>query len=152
MNLGNLLRSTGKQTTGRVCEQCIAPRREYHYAVLRVKRAWGQHYAEELLAAAMDGDVWLLKKIKTIKRGQSSSNSELPDSVVGAKGEQEIREMFKDSYERLFNSSPSVPGDREIEEMKTVINNLIGASQGRGGKSNSSLSAFLSSVTYILLV
>ena len=114
MNLGNLLRSTGKQNTGRVYEQCIASRREYHYAVLRVKRAWGQHHAEELLAAAMDGDVWLLKKMKTIKRGQSSAKSELPDSVVGAKGEQEIRETFKDSYERLFNSSPSVNGDREI--------------------------------------
>ena len=58
-----------------------------------------------------------------IKKGTSAANSELPDTVGDAVGEQAIGEMFKESYETLFNSAPSVP---EMEQMKTDLNNLIG--------------------------
>ena len=67
----------------------------------------------------------LLKEMKHIKTGQNKANTELPDTVGGADGEQAISEMFRESYETLFNSAPS---GQEMEEMKTLLNNLIGLS------------------------
>ena len=62
----------------------------------------------------------------TVKSGQNSANSELPDSVGGADGEQAIAEMFRESYENLFNSAPS---GQEMQEMKNLLKNLIGLSE-----------------------
>ena len=95
----------------------------YHYAVLRARRAREHHQAEQLLVAAMEGDVQLLKEMKSIKNGKNPGNSDLPDSVGGVDGEQDISEMFRDSYETLFNSAPS---GQEMEELKTRLNNIIG--------------------------
>ena len=50
-------------------------RRQNHHAVLRVKRNRKEHQAEVLLGAAMEGDVQLLKEMKTIKKGGSAANS-----------------------------------------------------------------------------
>ena len=61
-------------------------RGQYHHAVLRVKRNRKEHQAEVLLVAAMEGDVQLLKEMKTIKKGGSAANSELPDPVGGSVG------------------------------------------------------------------
>ena len=52
------------------------------------------HQAEELLVAAMEGEVQLLKEMKTIKQRVSVANSELPDSVGGADVEEQLGEMF----------------------------------------------------------
>ena len=54
----------------------------------------------------MEGDVQLLKEMKSIKNVQNSGHCELPDSVGGVYGEQAISEMFRESYETLFNSAP----------------------------------------------
>ena len=93
-------------------------------AVLRVKRKRKEHQAEELLVAAMQGDVELIKQMKIIKKGRNDGNSELPDTVGGAVGEQNIAELFKQSYEKLYNSAPS--GD-EMHEMKAALEDLIAA-------------------------
>ena len=90
--------------------------------MLRVKRRRKEHQAEELLVAAMEGDVELLKQMKIIKKGRNDANSELPDTVGGAVGEQNIAEMFKDSYETLYNSAPS--GD-EMNAMKGKLEEMI---------------------------
>ena len=120
---GNLWRSSGRQTTGWIHENYKEARRHYHYAVLRARRARRQHQAEELLVAALEGDVQLLKEMKSIKNGHNSGNSELPDSVGGVEGEQLIAEIFRESYETLFNSAPS---GTEMKDMKIMLNNLIG--------------------------
>ena len=86
--------------------QLLNARRQYHYAVLRVKGKRSEHQAEQLLVAAMQGNVELLKEMKNIKKGKHS-NSELPDVVDGAVGEHNIAELFKQSYDNLFNSAPS---------------------------------------------
>ena len=57
----------------------------------------------------MEGEVNLLNEIQAIiRKGQSSASGELPDVVGGVEGEQGIAEMFKESYEALFNLGPSV--------------------------------------------
>ena len=77
------------------------------------------------MTSPMDDRKKLLKEMKHIKTGQNKANTELPDTVGGADGEQAISEMFRESYETLFNSAPS---GQEMEEMKTLLNNLIGLS------------------------
>ena len=60
--------------------------------------------------------------MKTIKKGRGDGNSELPDTVGGAVGEQNISELFKESYEKLYNSAPS---DEEMIAMKDALENMI---------------------------
>ena len=61
-------------------------RKEYHQAVLRVRRNRQKYQAEELIRAAMEGDVQLLKEMRAIRKGKHSGNTELPDTVGGAVG------------------------------------------------------------------
>ena len=100
----------------------IEARRQYHYAVQRVKGKRSEYQAEQLLVAAMQGDVELLKEMKNIKKGKHS-NSELPDVVDGAVGEHNIAELFKQSYDNLFNSAPS---EDEMKKLMTKLEDIIG--------------------------
>ena len=102
LHWGNLWRQVGRPNTGWVHDVYIKARRQYHMAVLRVRRKRKEHQAEELLVAAMQGDVELIKQMKIIKKGRNDGNSELPDIVGGAVGEQNIAELFKESYEKLL--------------------------------------------------
>ena len=70
----------------------------------------------------MEGGVKLLKEIKTIKQGGNAANTELPDSVGGADGEEQVAEMFKESYEKLYNSAPS---GSEMDDIKKQLESLI---------------------------
>ena len=78
---GDVWKRAGRPTEGWTHQQYVEARRQYHHAVLRVKRNRKEHQAEVLLVAAMEGDVQLLKEMKSIKKGGSAANSELPDSV-----------------------------------------------------------------------
>ena len=120
---GNIWRATGRKTAGWVFENYKEARKQYHYAVLRARRAREKHQAEQLLAAAMEGDIVLLKEMKSIKKGGNPANCDLPDTVGGADGEQNIAEMFRDSYNDLFNSASS---DEEMKQLKIHLNSSIG--------------------------
>ena len=119
---GDFWKNAGRPNTGWAHQMYVEARRQYHHAVLRVRRKRDEHQAEELLVAAMEGDVQLLKEMKTIRKGRHAGNCELPDTVGGAVGEEQIAEMFQEAYENLFNSAPTAG---EMEEMKTVLENLI---------------------------
>ena len=125
---GNLWKNAGRPSTGWVHQVYVEARRQYHLAILRVRRSCKEHQAKELLAAAMEGDIQLLKEMKTIKKGCNAGNSELPDMVGGAEGEQGIAEMFKQSYDTLYNSAPS---GAEMTEIKAMLEGLIGVSAGQ---------------------
>ena len=71
---GNMWRQAGRPGAGVVHENYIQARREYHQAILRVKRLRQKFQAEELLVAAMEGDTELLKGMKIIKQGGKASN------------------------------------------------------------------------------
>ena len=113
---GHLWKVNGRPNTGWIYDNYTAARKQYHYAVLRVKNLRRHYQAERLIEASMNGDVKLLKEMKTIKKGQGPANGELPEHVGGADGEQAIAEMFKESYKNLFNSAPS---KTEMEELRT---------------------------------
>ena len=101
----------------------VEARKQYHHAILRVRRKREEHQAEVLLVAAMEGDIQLLKEMKTIRKGRNAGNCELPDTVGGAVGEEKIAEMFRESYDNLYNSAST---GEEMTEMKKVLDNLIG--------------------------
>ena len=96
--------------------------------MLRVKRRCKEHQARELLTAAMDRDVQLLKEMRKIKNGGNAGNSELPNSVGGAEGEQGIAELFRESYEALYNSAPSF---NEMTDLKEKLEDMIDLSAGQ---------------------
>ena len=62
--------------------------------------------------------------MKTIRKGRHAGNCELPDTVGVAVGEESIAEMFKEAYEKLYNSAPS---EEEMTEIKKNLENMIGA-------------------------
>ena len=62
--------------------------------------------------------------MKTIKRGRHAGNSDLPDTVGGASGEDSVAEMFKEAYEKLYNSAPS---EEDMTSLKESLENMIGA-------------------------
>ena len=120
---GGVWKRLGRPSEGWVHQQYVEARRQYHCAVLRVKRDRKRRQAEGLLAAAMEGDIKLIQEMKIIKKGGKACNTELPDTVGGSVGEQNIAEKFKESYEYLYNSAPT--GD-EMLEMKARLEDLIG--------------------------
>ena len=120
---GDMWKNAGRPNTGWVHEMYLAARKQYHQAVLKVRRQREQHQAEELLVAAMEGDVQLLKEMKTIRKGKHGGSCELPDSVGGAVGEDNIAEMFKEAYEKLYNSAPS---QGEMTDLKAEMEQLMG--------------------------
>ena len=70
----------------------------------------------------MLGDVNLLKEMRNIKRGRGVYE-ELPDSVEGATGEEEIVDKFREVYSTLYSSSESREG---MEILKQHVQGLIG--------------------------
>ena len=62
--------------------------------------------ARNLLQASETSSCELLKEMKKIK-GNSKDNNDLPASVGGVSGEENIVAKFKDVYSALYNSSES---------------------------------------------
>ena len=62
-----LWRAQGRPTEGWLNDAYKEARRQYHNAVLRVKRNRQIYLAEDLLCAALDSEVELLKEMKKIK-------------------------------------------------------------------------------------
>ena len=102
----------------------VQTRRQFHYAVLRVKSRRKELQAEQSIAAALEGDARLLKEMKAIKEGNKNCDTNQADNVGGAVGEENIAEMFKDSYEKLFNSSPTV---HDMTKLKNTLEDIIGS-------------------------
>ena len=80
-----------------------------------------KHSAEGLLAAALQGDTALLKEMKVIKKG-GGGPAELPDTVGGANGEEEIVEKFKGIYSSLYNSAST---EEEVSILSEKIKPLV---------------------------
>ena len=94
---------------------------QYHYAVRRAKAKSDQHKAENLLAAALQGDTALLHEMKLIRKG-GGGPAELPDTVAGANGEQEIVDKFRFVYSGLYNSAST---EDEMKALHDKVDKLI---------------------------
>ena len=118
---GNVWKKEGRPSTGWLHDLYIKKKAKYHYAVRRAQAARDKHSAEGLLAAALQGDSALLKEMKIIKNG-GGGPAEIPDTVGGANGEEEIVEKFKGIYSSLYNSASTREGvDILGEKIKALI-------------------------------
>ena len=81
----------------------------------QVKRNTKFHRAQSLFDASLQGNLELFKEIKRVVNGKSDVN-DLPETVDGATGVDEIAGKFKEVYEKLYTSSDSSEGMREIDE------------------------------------
>ena len=73
----------------------------------------------------MQGDCNLLAEIKKIRCGGPSRKPDLPDTVAGAQGEDEIVNKFRTVYEALYNSADT---ELEMSELLVKVQGLIGNS------------------------
>ena len=100
----------------------VKKRTQYHYAVRRQKTKSDLCRAEKLFQASMQDDLDLLREMKVIRGGDSSNNVELPDTVAGANGQEEIVDKFREVYSALYNSSGT---KREMDDLRAKVANLI---------------------------
>ena len=82
----------------------VRKRSQYHYAIRRARGRADLTRAEHLFEASLQGDCNLLAEMKKIRCG-GSGNSDLPDTVAGGNGEDEIVQKFKTVYEALYSSA-----------------------------------------------
>ena len=100
----------------------VKKRAQYHYSVRRLKRRTDLLRAEKLIEAAMQGDLHLLKEMKVLRGGGCNGQTELPDTVAGANGPEEVVEKFREVYSALYNSAGS---ESEMSDLMDTISKLI---------------------------
>ena len=113
--------SAGRPNVGVLKDIMTRTRNQFHYAVRRVKKMSSSLRAKRLLEASEQGSCELLKEMKNIK-GDKKSCADLPDSVGGASGEQDIVEEFRKVYFALYNSSDT---SEDMAELKDELEALI---------------------------
>ena len=111
----------GRPSTGMIHDNMVRSRTLYHYAVRRCKRQNEETRAKRLFEASMKGDTDLLQEMKGVRSGQAGRD-ELPETVEGADGEEEIVDKFCTVYSTLYNCADTKPG---MEELKEKINEMI---------------------------
>ena len=100
----------------------VKKRAQYHYAVRRLRKKADLTRAQNLFEASLQGDINLLAEMKKIRCGGTGSLTDLPDSVAGAQGEDEIADKFKTVYETLYSSAAS---QEEMVRLLEKVNRLV---------------------------
>ena len=118
---GDVWRKEGRPCRGWLYDTYSHKRSQYHYAVRRAKSKADHMKAEKLLTAALQGDTALLHEMKQIRKG-GWGPPDLPDTVAGANGEQEIVEKFRQVYSNLYCSASS---DSEMEVLHEKVKEMI---------------------------
>ena len=111
----------GRPNHGWLHATMVKKRSQYHYAVRRLKRQTSLIRAQKLFQASMQGDLDLLKEMKTV-RGGGGCQPELPENVAGANGPDEIVDKFREVYSKLYNSAGT---QGEMSELKSRVSDLI---------------------------
>ena len=113
--------SNGRPNRGDLHTAMARSRNQYHYAVRRASKSVEQHKAKSLFQAALAGDMDLIKEMKNVKSG-CRANTELPDNVGGAEGEEEICDKFRQVYSSLYNSASTA---KEVSDIKVKLEEMI---------------------------
>ena len=95
----------------------VKKRTQYHYALRRLKRKTDLIKAGKLLVASMEGDLHLLKEMKSA-RGGKGGQSELPETVARLNGQEEVVNKFREVYSTLYNSAES---EAEMAELLATM-------------------------------
>ena len=85
----------------------VKKRAQYHYAIRRLRKKEDLKRAQHLFEASLQGEMNLLAEMKKIRCGGMGGQTDLPDTVDGAQGEEEIADKFKKVYETLYSSAGS---------------------------------------------
>ena len=112
----------GRPSTGWLHGLMVKKRLQYHYAIRRLRRRSDLIRAETLFEASLQGDCNLLAEMKNIRCGGSGRQSDLPDTVAGAQGEEEIVDKFRIVYETLYNSADT---QAEMADLLNQVNRMI---------------------------
>ena len=123
MYWGDVWKREGRPSTGWLHDTYLKKKSQYHYAVRRAKAKSDKYKAENLLAAALQGDTALLHEMKMIRKG-GGGPADLPDTVAGANGEHEIVDKFRLVYSGLYNSAST---EDEMKILHDKVDKLITA-------------------------
>ena len=123
----NLWKDNGSPRSGIIADIRRKTRARYHYAVRRAKSDRDRISATKLaekMESKSSKDFW--KEVKKIK-GKSSA---LPNAIDNVSGKEDIGNLFKGKFERLYNSVSYE--QTEMDEVKTHMNGLIETCCARG--------------------
>ena len=114
-------RSAGRPAAGELFQTMKMTRNKYHHALRRIRNEVDRVKAQKLFEASLWGGADLVKELRKIRGGKC--RQDLPQNVAGANGEEEICEKFKEVYESLYNSAPTVKETESVKiEVETKIN------------------------------
>ena len=108
-------RSADRPAHGELRNIMIRTRNQYHYAIRRVKKMSNSLRARRLLEASENSSCELLKEMKKIK-GSNKDFGDIPDSVGGVSGEDQVVEEFRKVYSALYNSADTSADMLNIKE------------------------------------
>ena len=100
----------------------VKKRSQYHYAIRRARKRSDLTRAENLFEASLQGDCNLLAEMKKIRCGGPNNHPDMPDTVAGAQGEDEIANKFKTVYETLYSSADT---QTEMSQLVEKVEKLI---------------------------
>ena len=111
----------GRPSHGDLHRAKVDSHTKFQYAVRRVKRASKLNQAKGLFEAAKAGDTALMKEMRRVQSGNGMLD-ELPDTVDGVTGQEDVANQFGEVHSALYNSAES---DVEMEELKNRIRRLV---------------------------
>ena len=95
--------SAGRPNHGQLFQIMKATRNRFQYALRRVRRAADAIKAQKLFEASLWGGGDLLAELRKTRGGRHTPD--LPESVAGADGEEEICQKFRHVYSELYSSA-----------------------------------------------
>ena len=95
--------SAGRPNAGQLFEIRKRTRSQFQYAVRRVRKAADSIKSQKLFEASLWGGGDLLDELRKTRGGRHTPD--LPETVAGANGEEEICQKFRQVYHDLYNSS-----------------------------------------------
>ena len=95
--------SAGRPNTGQLFKIRKRTRSQFQHAVRRVRKAADSIKSQKLFEASLWGGGDLLDELRKTRGGRHTPD--LPETVAGANGEEEICQKFRQVYHDLYNSS-----------------------------------------------
>ena len=108
--------SAGRPKKGQLFEVMKATRNRFQYALRRVRKAADAIKARKLFEASLWGGGDLLAELRKTRGGRHSPD--LPESVAGANGEEEVCHKFRQVYSELYSSADT---SQELVNIKSRI-------------------------------
>ena len=113
--------SAGRPVSGELHRVMVSTRTKYRAAVRKAKAALNSSKGRALLMAAEAGDRALLGEMRKVM-GPKHDRQELPDSLEGAEGFEDILGKFRQLYSALYTSTGT---EEAMAELKLVVESRV---------------------------